>query len=283
MDTHYRILAELMGQGANLSVPRLLIQFFQGQYNTAAVMSQLIFWSGKSSRKDGWFYKSQSELADELYLSRDQVKREIGKIKKQLADVIMTKVTKAEGAPTTHFKIDLPTLIEVLSTDCAESPNGLGESAQSNGRVRPNQGMGETAQSITDPNHIQTTDPVDHVRNVETPLSTESEPPVFELLLKGGDKHPVTQSDIAHFSETYPSINIPNEIAKAADWLISNPTKRKTPRGIKRFLSGWLSRAGEKQYRRTGISQQAQVEAHNAAAVAQWLEAHEDNVYDHVG
>ncbi|USH03676.1 hypothetical protein K6Q96_06695 [Grimontia kaedaensis] len=283
MDTNYRVLAELMGQGANLSVPRLLIRFFQGQYNTAAVMSQLIFWSGKSSRKDGWFYKSQSELADELYLSRDQVKREIGKIKKQLAGVVTTKVTKADGAPTTHFKIDLPTLIELLSNDCAKSPNGLGDSAQSNGRDRPNHGMGESAQSITDPNHIQTTDPIDHAHNVETPLDAETEPPVFELLLKGGGKHPVTQSDITHLSETYPTINVPSEIAKASDWLISNPTKRKTPRGIKRFLSGWLSRAGERRYRSSGLSQQAQVEAHNASAVAQWLESHEENVYEHVG
>ncbi|OEF57935.1 hypothetical protein [Enterovibrio norvegicus] len=283
MDNFHRVFTELVGQGSNLSVPSILVRFFNGQYNTAAVMSQLVFWSGKTKRTDGWFYKSQNEIADELYLSRDQVKREIRKIKSAFSGAVSTKIVKASGAPTTHFYIDFDALIDTLSLVCAESPNGLGDNAQSNGRNRPIHGSGDSAQSITDPIHIHTTDPIDPTHNVDTPLSVDTEPAIFQLQLKGGASSPVTQSDIDTLSKTYPNIDVRAEIAKAADWLASNPTRRKTPRGIKRFITGWLSRSSERIGRPMSMSQQARIEAQNASAVQEWLDSRERNVYEHAG
>ncbi|WP_407330583.1 hypothetical protein [Enterovibrio sp. 27052020O] len=176
---NHRVLTELMGQGANLSVPRILVRFFKGQFNTAAVMSQLVFWSGKSSRKDGWFYKSQTEIADELCLSRDQVKREIKKIKTEFEGVVSTKLIKADGAPTTHFKIELDQLLEALTPVCAESPNRLGGIAQSNGRNRPIYRLGESAQSITDPIQIRTTDLNTYVSEKPSRSKKKSKPLSF--------------------------------------------------------------------------------------------------------
>jgi hypothetical protein len=40
----------------------------------------------------------------------------------------------------------------------------------------------------------------------------------------------------------YPAVDIPAECRKMAGWLIGNPGKRKTPRGIKRFVTGWLAK-----------------------------------------
>ncbi|TGZ35353.1 hypothetical protein EQ875_01634 [Photobacterium damselae subsp. damselae] len=155
----YRLLSELVGQEANLSVPRIFIRMCDGNYNHAAVLAQLVFWSNKSARKDGWFYKSQQELADELELSRDQVKRSVKKLATSFSNAIFTELKKANGAPTTHYRVDIKALLEIAANHSAQAPNPLGESAQSIVPIRPTQGMGESAQSITDPNHIRSTDP----------------------------------------------------------------------------------------------------------------------------
>lgn len=44
----------------------------------------------------------------------------------------------------------------------------------------------------------------------------------------------------ASLAEAFPSIDRRIEYAKAADWLRANPTKRKTPRGMHKFLSNWF-------------------------------------------
>ena len=46
------------------------------------------------------------------------------------------------------------------------------------------------------------------------------------------------------WEETYPAINIPQEIKKAEAWLLANPRNRK--KNYERFLVNWFSRAQEK-------------------------------------
>lgn len=46
------------------------------------------------------------------------------------------------------------------------------------------------------------------------------------------------------------------EFAKMGIWLMDNPSRRPTPRGIRRFVSSWLIRAYEKE-RRYGVPRQA--------------------------
>ena len=45
------------------------------------------------------------------------------------------------------------------------------------------------------------------------------------------------------YIETFPALDVAHELAKARLWLIDNSGNRKTPKGMPRFLSGWLSRA----------------------------------------
>jgi uncharacterized phage protein (TIGR02220 family) len=157
----YKLLSELVGQGANLSIPRVFIRMCKGNYNHAAVLSQLVFWSTKTSRTDGWFYKSQQELATELELSRDQVKRSVKKLSTDFGTAIKTQLKKANGVPTTHYHIDIKLLLGFYESSVISESNPLGESAQIIESRRPTQEMGEISQSITDPNHIRTTDPKD--------------------------------------------------------------------------------------------------------------------------
>ena len=43
------------------------------------------------------------------------------------------------------------------------------------------------------------------------------------------------------------NLDVCGELSCAAQWLLDNPTKRKTPQGMTRFLTGWLKRGLRKQ------------------------------------
>jgi len=56
-----------------------------------------------------------------------------------------------------------------------------------------------------------------------------------------GKSYPVTEDYIKQQSEFYPALNIHREIRAMVAWSYANPTKRKTYRGMTRFINSWLS------------------------------------------
>ncbi|WP_447908164.1 hypothetical protein [Serratia fonticola] len=75
----------------------------------------------------------------------------------------------------------------------------------------------------------------------------ESEEPIFiSLPLNDGSEFGVTESMVSEFKKLYPSADVEQELRNQRGWLMSEPTRRKTKRGIKRFITGWLSREQDK-------------------------------------
>lgn len=75
----------------------------------------------------------------------------------------------------------------------------------------------------------------------------DSAPPVFELTLSGGLEHyGIDQQTFDKWTNTYPGVDVMTELHKAEAWCDANPTRRKTKRGAKRFLNGWLSRSQDR-------------------------------------
>lgn len=66
-----------------------------------------------------------------------------------------------------------------------------------------------------------------------------------QLILITGEYHKVTDEEILAYQQAYRNIDVFRELDKMQAWLASNPQKRKTGRGIKRFVNAWLSRADE--------------------------------------
>lgn len=66
---------------------------------------------------------------------------------------------------------------------------------------------------------------------------------VAELPLNDGTEFLSPPEFISEMVVAYPKLDIPAEIIRMRAWLIANPSKRKTRRGIKRFIGSWLSRA----------------------------------------
>lgn len=74
------------------------------------------------------------------------------------------------------------------------------------------------------------------------PEKSAPNPSGIQLVLNDKTFYDVPLDKIALWNETYPAVNIEYELQKMRAWLDSNPTRRKTRRGIERFINNWLSR-----------------------------------------
>jgi len=73
------------------------------------------------------------------------------------------------------------------------------------------------------------------------------EPVFISLPLSdGGSQFDVTESYLREQMSLYPGVNIEQELRNMRGWLDSNPAKRKTQRGIKRFITTWLQNSQDK-------------------------------------
>ncbi len=241
----FDVVRQLSGQAAAITIPRPYINFCEGNHTHAAVLSQLVFWS--STKPDGeWFYKSNDELGDELCLTVDQVRYAIRQLKKRLGDVILSRVKKANGVPTTHYQIDGERLVELLfppekhnsQMDSVKLPDGNGNITSSNRENYQNHGSGK----ITDSINRSKPDQNEQILDVPSELET-AELALFEIPLKGkAQTHGITQSDIDDLKELYPAVDVPQQIRNMIGWCIGNPTKQKTKQGVNRFIHQWLSK-----------------------------------------
>ncbi|QGH64181.1 YdaU family protein [Serratia proteamaculans] len=67
--------------------------------------------------------------------------------------------------------------------------------------------------------------------------------PVFITLpLNDETEFPVTESMLVEYGGLYPSVDVRQELRNQRGWLLSETSRRKTKRGIKRFITGWLAR-----------------------------------------
>lgn len=71
----------------------------------------------------------------------------------------------------------------------------------------------------------------------------EQEPPVAMIPLADGSEFQVPASLASEYAAAYPGVDVASELAQVRAWCLSNPRKRKTKNGIRRFLNSWLDRA----------------------------------------
>lgn len=68
------------------------------------------------------------------------------------------------------------------------------------------------------------------------------EPPFIKLPLNDGTEYPVTFDEVDECKKLYPAVNVEQELRNMRGWCLSNPTKRKTKKGISKFIHTWLSK-----------------------------------------
>lgn len=74
------------------------------------------------------------------------------------------------------------------------------------------------------------------------PEKPASAPPVITLPLNDNTDYGITQDEVDHWKELYPAVDVMTELRKMKGWCEGNPAKRKTRRGIMRFVNAWLAK-----------------------------------------
>ena len=91
--------------------------------------------------------------------------------------------------------------------------------------------------------------------------TSEPEADVEALILNDGSEWRPTEALFAEYVRLYPNVDVKQQFNVMRSWCLSNPQKRKTRRGITRFVNSWLTREQDKGYRRpadNGSNQQRQ-------------------------
>lgn len=80
------------------------------------------------------------------------------------------------------------------------------------------------------------------------------EPPVLTLPLVDRTEFEVTQDYIKQLEKTYPAVDVMQAFREMRQWCWDNPKRLKTKRGIKAFITTWLSKEQDKggKYRYNG-------------------------------
>ena len=68
---------------------------------------------------------------------------------------------------------------------------------------------------------------------------------IYSLTLNDGSEFEILNEDIELWRKAYPKIDIENQLLQMKSWIDANPQKRKTKRGIKKFITSWLSRSND--------------------------------------
>lgn len=110
-------------------------------------------------------------------------------------------------------------------------------------------GNGEIVEPIpdnnTDNNPVENTDDI----ICAEPQSSSTPTAVMQLLTnKKSELFDITQQHIDDFKRWYPSVDIMQELNKIQAWLVSNPAKRKTKRGMMSFVNRWLSKEQDRPH-----------------------------------
>ena len=70
------------------------------------------------------------------------------------------------------------------------------------------------------------------------PQPTPSE---FDIPLNDGTFYNVPKENIEVYKRLYPAVDVEQALRNMIGWCMGNPTRRKTRRGVKRFITGWLA------------------------------------------
>ncbi|QIJ48826.1 hypothetical protein [Raoultella ornithinolytica] len=168
----FEIVQAMSGQGNCVTIPGPYLDFFAGdrqQHLLGAILNQLVFWSGKSSLDDGWFYKEHAALAKEIRAKDgDVVRKAMFKITEQyLPGVIEEEIRQVGGTPKKHYRVDQEALIAKIfpqggnsikplkDMETALKPNGNGSRAESEQVIESN-GNGSQAECIRPKSRMET-------------------------------------------------------------------------------------------------------------------------------
>jgi hypothetical protein len=241
--------------------------------NEALFLQQLHYWLQRSDNiKDGfaWVYNTCAQWQEQLpFFSDSTIKRTIKSLKEK-GLIIVSSYNKAAFDHTKWYRIDYDQLNDILN-EIIEDENRI------NDQVKMNQSVNEDKISPIDEVKMTHSDRVkmnqsDRVkmnqsdwvkmtrpipenttenttentcsRMIAQSSSKSSEPTadVAAIPLNDGTEWRPSEKLVDEYRSLYPNVEIKQAFNAMRGWCLSNPSKRKTRRGITAFVNRWLSK-----------------------------------------
>ena len=171
----------------------------------------------------GSIHPSIATLAKKMRASESQARRVIRNLMSDgYISVVGNEYGGAPGASRLYqINMELILTPRIDATPCIDATPG----ASAQRRVAP----------------VRETGGAHATQTVSEPLI---EPPVVvaSLPCKDGSEFKAPEHFIKEMVELHSGLDIPEQFLSMRNWLVSNPGKKKTSPGMKRFIGGWLSR-----------------------------------------
>ena len=178
----------------------------------------------------GSFVSSLQKLSDETKLTVREVRTAISHLK-----------TTGEVTSRTTNKF---TVFTVVKYDMFQSGDKQGSNRATGGR-QSNDKRTTTIEEYTERKDMKDIK--------DQSIICSSQEIVSSIPLKDGSEYGVTSADVDEFKAAYPLVNVSQELRVMRAWSNSNPQKRKTRRGIRRFINSWLSREQKRLEEREAV------------------------------
>lgn len=101
----------------------------------------------------------------------------------------------------------------------------------------------------SDTGALPTTSDLSSLRSDICPEPEKSAPAlstIIELPATKNDVVPISEADLLEWASAFPAVDVPQQLRSMRQWLIANPSNRKTAKGMKRFVVSWLGRAQDR-------------------------------------
>ena len=115
------------------------------------------------------------------------------------------------------------------------------ESATESDCMQPHATAGNTKPNQTSSNH---TNPNQTNEDGAEPEEASAAAPAIPL--QDGSEYQVKRKELDEWKKAFPAVDVEQELREMRAWCLANPTLRKTPRGVKRFINTWLSKEQDK-------------------------------------
>ena len=198
------------------------------------LVSEFEYWTNNNGIDDeGYFYSTIENLEEKTTLSDHKQRKALKKL--QEMKVLDVKIC---GLPAKRYiKINEEQVIKLFQNKFFKNltTSSLNFKHQ---EVKKMNGNNNINNKNIDKN-------INSYINAPSDLENHSMPAI-ELTLNDKSLYPIYENMIDEWKELYPNVDVMQELRKMKGWLNANPTKRKTKKGILRFINSWLTREQDK-------------------------------------
>jgi len=178
--------------------------------------------------------------------------RRLEEHRRKASDLKQARADKAQKAAQARWGKDAPSNAPSNARASHEAMREHGEASQAgSGRTKAPKGNVEKTASRDAPSMRQamleqcppSPSPSPSNKKEEVlPSSSLEKVPLPSFPCDKGNWIP-TREMVAEWKATYPDLDVHAQLRRARQWLVDNPSRRKTPKGMRRFVGSWLANA----------------------------------------